>query len=169
MDEWLATSGLKPTSGWSVLNPAPGARTSAAPSVNRRDAGRRLAHDAARPRRADVGPGEEGTARHRRGRPAAEARVLAPPTISTRCWPCCAGQRRWSPPTRGPCTWPPRLGTPCVGLYGPTSPARNGPYGAGHRVLWSDDRTMAGLAPEAVLAAVSELLDERARALSWWW
>ena len=27
------------------------------------------------------------------------------------------------------------LGTPCLGIYGPTSPQRNGPYGKGHRVI----------------------------------
>jgi len=50
------------------------------------------------------------------------------------------------------------LGTPCVGLYGPTSPERNGPYGAGHRGLASPDGRMASLAPAAALSAVGEVL-----------
>ena len=35
------------------------------------------------------------------------------------------------------------LGTPCVGLYGPTRAARNGPYGARCRALQSPDGAMA--------------------------
>ena len=50
------------------------------------------------------------------------------------------------------------LGTPCVGLYGPTSAQRNGPYGAGHRVLQSADGTMTGLSVAAVSTAVQEIL-----------
>jgi ADP-heptose:LPS heptosyltransferase len=50
------------------------------------------------------------------------------------------------------------LGTPCVGLYGPTSAVRNGPYGPGHRTLSSDDRRMASLAPQAVQPLVLERL-----------
>jgi lipopolysaccharide heptosyltransferase I len=51
------------------------------------------------------------------------------------------------------------LGVPCVGLYGPTDPARNGPYGTGHRTLRSADGRMASIAPEAVLSAVVALLE----------
>lgn len=60
---------------------------------------------------------------------------------------------------------------PVVGIYGPTDPSRNGPYGTAFRVLRSPEsrrnhrRTAepeAGLltiTPEAVLAAADELLD----------
>ena len=58
----------------------------------------------------------------------------------------------------GPLHMAAALGTPCVGLYGPTSATRNGPYGAGHRTLTSPDGTMAALAPASVLAAVVEAL-----------
>ena len=37
------------------------------------------------------------------------------------------------------------LGTPCLGLYGPTRSSRNGPYGVRCRALQSPDGTMAGL------------------------
>src|SRR5262249_14985955 len=50
------------------------------------------------------------------------------------------------------------LGTPCVGLYGPTSAERNGPFGDGHRALPSPDGTLRGLVPARVLAAVAEML-----------
>ena len=50
------------------------------------------------------------------------------------------------------------LGTPALGLYGPTSAERNGPYGAEHRALQSPDGTMGGLAPDAVLGAAQAML-----------
>ena len=48
----------------------------------------------------------------------------------------------------GPLHMAAALGTPCVGLYGPTSAVRNGPYGPGHRSVTSADGTMATL-PQA--------------------
>jgi heptosyltransferase-1 len=62
------------------------------------------------------------------------------------------------------------LGRPVVGIYGPTDPARNGPFGTRFRVLRSPfsqrnharlDEPEAGLltiSPEAVLEAVDEVL-----------
>ena len=61
------------------------------------------------------------------------------------------------------------LGRPVVGIYGPTDPARNGPFGTRHKVLRSPtslrdhsrrDEPEAGLLtiqPEDVLAAVDEV------------
>ena len=66
------------------------------------------------------------------------------------------------------------LGRPVVGIYGPTDPARNGPFGTRSRVLRSPDSRRdhsrraepeAGLltiTPEAVLRAADELLSEEA-------
>ena len=68
------------------------------------------------------------------------------------------------------------LGRPVVGIYGPTDPSRNGPYGTRFRVLRSPasrrDHTRraepeAGLltiTPEQVLAAADELLFEQTEA-----
>ncbi|HKZ04423.1 MAG TPA: lipopolysaccharide heptosyltransferase I [Methylomirabilota bacterium] len=50
------------------------------------------------------------------------------------------------------------LGTPALGLYGPTSVERNGPYGAEHQGLQSPDGTMGGLTPEVVLDAAQAML-----------
>ena len=50
------------------------------------------------------------------------------------------------------------LGTRVIGLYGPTNPARNGPYGQVHRALASPDGTMTGLAVEIVFRAVVDAL-----------
>jgi lipopolysaccharide heptosyltransferase I len=50
------------------------------------------------------------------------------------------------------------MGTPALGLYGPTSGRRNGPYGDSGRVLQSPDGTMAAIQPETVFRAATELL-----------
>jgi heptosyltransferase-1 len=64
------------------------------------------------------------------------------------------------------------LGRPVVGIYGPTDPSRNGPFGTKFRVLRSPEsrrdhtrreETEAGLLtiqPEDVLRAAEELLDQ---------
>ena len=51
------------------------------------------------------------------------------------------------------------VGTPTLGLFGPTRAERNGPYGPHGRALQSPDATMAGLDPERVLALAVEMLD----------
>ncbi len=67
------------------------------------------------------------------------------------------------------------VGTPVIGLYGPTSPEATGPYGDQHRVLWdrppcgpcvrrprcSDYHCMIDLTPERVAEAVREVLAHR--------
>jgi heptosyltransferase-1 len=50
------------------------------------------------------------------------------------------------------------LGTPSLGLFGPTRAARNGPYGPRCRGLQSPDGTMAGLAPDVVADAALAML-----------
>jgi heptosyltransferase-1 len=66
------------------------------------------------------------------------------------------------------------LGKPVVGIYGPTDPSRNGPFGVPFRVLRSpeskrDHRRLANpeaglltIEPDAVLAAAEELLQQEA-------
>jgi heptosyltransferase-1 len=156
IDEWLASVGLKPHQRLVVLNPGAGRADKLWPLGHLTTLARRLAHDAAAHVVLTWGPGEEGTARVVVA--AAPSAVLAPPTDLDALLALLRRASVVVAADTGPLHMAAGPGTPCVGLYGPTSPARNGPYGAGHRVLWSDDRTMAGLAPEAVLAAVSELL-----------
>jgi heptosyltransferase-1 len=50
------------------------------------------------------------------------------------------------------------LGTPALGLYGPTSCRRNGPYGLRGRALQSPDGTMTAIQPEMAFQAATELL-----------
>jgi ADP-heptose:LPS heptosyltransferase len=85
--------------------------------------------------------------------------VLAPPTdldeltaLLRRCSLMIAGDT-------GPLHLAAALGTPCLGLFGPTRAERNGPYGARCRGLQSPDGTMARLSPAEALAAAQALLD----------
>ena len=67
------------------------------------------------------------------------------------------------------------LGKPGVALYGPTDPARNGPYGSSIRVLRAQgavtsyhrgeepDPSMRALTPETVARALEEVLESTAR------
>jgi heptosyltransferase-1 len=52
------------------------------------------------------------------------------------------------------------LGTPVVGLYGPTSPARNGPFGQLSNVVstFSTSRSMGDIRASGVLAKIDEVL-----------
>jgi len=156
IDEWLASVGLKPHRRLVVLNPGAGRADKLWPVGHLTTLARRLVQDAAAHVVLSWGPGEEGTARAViAGAPGA---VLAPPTDLDALLALLRRASVVVAADTGPLHIAAALGTPCVGLYGPTSPARNGPYGAGHRALASDDRTMAGLGPEPVLTAVGELL-----------
>jgi lipopolysaccharide heptosyltransferase I len=72
----------------------------------------------------------------------------------------------------GPLHMAAALGVPCVGLFGPTDPARVGPYGPGHIVIRAAKYTgrhprrapeslMQAITPEMVCEACAKLLCER--------
>ena len=50
------------------------------------------------------------------------------------------------------------VGAPCVGLFGPTSALRNGPYGAVHKTIQSRDGTLGSITSDEVFELVGELL-----------
>jgi lipopolysaccharide heptosyltransferase I len=155
MEDWLGAAGLKPRRRLVVLNPGAGRADKRWPLEHFVALARSLADDAAAHVVVTWGPGEEGAAR---AIVAAAPATLAPPTD---LYALPALLRRASvmvAADTGPLHMAAALGTPCVGLYGPTSAARNGPYGPGHRALTGPDGTPASLPPAAVLAAVVELL-----------
>ena len=57
---------------------------------------------------------------------------MAPPTTLGELGEMRAGHDCSSAPIPARCIWPRQSGTPCVGLYGPVSAERNGPYGSQH-------------------------------------
>jgi len=84
--------------------------------------------------------------------------VLAPPTdldelgaLLRRCSVLIAGDT-------GPLHLAAAVGTPAVGLFGPTPAERNRPWGPRGRGLQSPDGLMASIAPDAVLDTAVEFL-----------
>jgi lipopolysaccharide heptosyltransferase I len=156
VEEWLATAGLKPHRRLVVLNPGAGRPDKRWPVDSFAALARRLAHEADAHAVVAWGPGEEAAARaivERSG-----TAVLAPPTdldallaLLRRASAVVAGDT-------GPLHMAAALGVPCVGLYGPTAAARNGPHGAGHRTLSAPDGVLASIDVAGVLAAVVEAL-----------
>jgi len=118
----------------------------------------------------NAGPGEEPLANELVAATGGRAETIAPMlaeliAVTRRVAVCIAGDT-------GPLHLSCALGRPVVGIYGPTDPSRNGPYGTRFRVLRSPlsrrDHTRhaepeAGLmtiTPEDVLKAADELLAE---------
>jgi lipopolysaccharide heptosyltransferase I len=155
MEDWLATVGLKPQRRLVVLNPGAGRSDKRWPVEHFAALAQRLAHDAGAHALVTWGPGEEGAAR---AIAAAAPVTLAPPTDLPALLALLRRASAMVAADTGPLHMAAALGTPCVGLYGPTAAARNGPYGAGHRALSSPDGRLASLSPATVLTAVLEAL-----------
>lgn len=156
IEEWLAMAGLKPQRRLVVLNPGAGREAKRWPVAHFTALARRLAHEADAHVVVSWGPGEEPAARAIvQG---AGSALLAPPTDLDALLALLRRASVVVAADTGPLHMAAALGTPCVGLYGPTSAARNGPYGAGQRALSSPDGTMAALSPAAVLTSVVEAL-----------
>jgi lipopolysaccharide heptosyltransferase I len=156
-DEFLAGHGVKPGQRLVVLNPGAGRPDKRWPEERFRALAGRLTEDAG----ADVvvvwGPGEEATAR--RIAPGGVSRaLLGPPTNLHELVAFLRRANVLVAADTGPLHLAAALGTPCVGLYGPTSAVRNGPYGAGHRCLQGPGGRVSTIEVEAVLHAVMERL-----------
>src|SRR5207245_1770284 len=145
MDEFFAGAGLKPRDRVVVLNPGAGRPEKRWPLERFRALAGVLT--AAHGARVIVvwGPGEE-----------ADARAVAGPGASLIALLRRAGAVVAA--DTGPLHLAAALGTPCVGLYGPTRAERNGPYGAGHRTLQASDGRVETIDVESVAAATRELL-----------
>jgi heptosyltransferase I len=157
IDDFFVGVGLKPRHRLVVLNPGAGRGNKRWPVSRFRALAERLCHEEGAQVLVLWGPREGEAARAiaeiRPPRPA-----LAPPTdldelasVARRASVMVAGDT-------GPLHLAAAVGTPCVGLYGPTSPSRNGPYGAGHRVLVAPDARMSSIEVPPVLDAISDIL-----------
>jgi len=154
----LAAVGLKPRQRLVVVNPGAGRADKRWPEDCFRTLAERLTEDAA----ADVlvvwGPGEEAAGRRIASGGGASRAVLGPPT---NLYELIAILRRASvlvAADTGPLHLAAAVGTPCVGLFGPTLALRNGPYGAGHRCLQGPGGGVTTIEVEAVFHAVTGLL-----------
>ena len=156
-DQFLAACGLREGGRLVILNPGAGRADKRWPEDRFRLLAERLGEDAGVFVLVVWGPGEEASARHIAPGGAHRA-VCGPPTDLDEL---VAFLRRASvlvAADTGPLHLAAALGTPCVGLYGPTSTVRNGPYGAGHRCLQGLGGRVSTIEVDAVLHAVRDLV-----------
>lgn len=99
------------------------------------------------------GPGEEELAK-------ATGARLAPPTSLRELAQLMRDAALVVGGDTGPLHLAAALGTPVVGLYGPTNPARNGPYGQLGNVVetYSTTRSMASIGVDDVMRKIGEVL-----------
>lgn len=157
IDEFLAAEGVKPRDRLVAL--APGARRANKRWLvfHFRTLADRLCADAGARVVVVWGPGEYGLARSIAVGLWSRA-IVAPPTdldeltaLLRRCAVLVGGDT-------GPLHLAAALGTPAVGLYGPTRAERNRPYGQHGRGLQSPDGLMASITPDAVFDTVIDVL-----------
>jgi lipopolysaccharide heptosyltransferase I len=163
MEEFLGEQGIKRQDVVVALNPGAGRENKRWPVSHLCALAERLGSE------PDVrllllwGPDEIHMARQIRDGLSMKA-ILAPPTdldeltsLLRRCSLMIANDT-------GPLHLAAALGTPTLGLYGPTPARRNRPYGLYGRGLQSPDGTMAGLDPSVVFDAARALLAETGHA-----
>jgi len=158
MEELLVEHGIKRSDRLVAINPGAGRADKRWPIPRLTALAERLATEAGARILLLWGPDEAHLAREIRDGLSARA-MLAPPTDLDEL----AGLLRRAALVvandTGPLHLAAALGTPCLGLYGPTRSSRNGPYGVRCRALQSPDGTMAGLDPGAVFQVALEMLD----------
>jgi ADP-heptose:LPS heptosyltransferase len=157
MDDFLGEQGIKSQDRLVAVNPGAGRDSKRWPVEHFRRLTDRLAQEPGVQVLLLWGPDEVHMARQIRDGSSARA-ILAPPTdlhelaaLLRRAALMVAGDT-------GPLHLAAALGTPSLGLFGPTRAERNGPYGPHCRGLQSPDGTMTALAPESVAEAALALL-----------
>ncbi len=157
IDEMFAAAGLKPHDRVVVLNPGAGRADKRWPAQRFRSLAARLAAEPATHVLVVWGPGEASAARAIAG-PSGGRVVLAPPTDVHHLVSVLRRASVLVAADTGPLHLAAALGTPCVGLYGPTRAERNGPYGHGHRTIEGRDGLVGAVGVDEVLRATLELL-----------
>jgi len=159
MDELLLKEGVKRGDRLVAVNPGAGRPDKRWPVENFRGLADRLATEAGARLLVLWGPDEAHMAREiALGLPGASA-LLAPPTDLGELTALLQRCRLMIANDTGPLHLAAALGTPCLGLFGPTSAARNGPYGPGCRGLQSPDGRMTGLDVGPVFEAARAMLE----------
>ncbi|MGH7276381.1 MAG: lipopolysaccharide heptosyltransferase I [Candidatus Rokuibacteriota bacterium] len=158
VDEFFAASGLKARNRLVVVTPGAGRADKRWPAERFGELARRLAAEAAASVLVVWGPSELALAEAVAATSRRGGVVLAPPTdlgellsVLRRASVVVGGDT-------GPTHLAAALAVPCVGLYGPTSAERNGPWGQAGRALQSPDGTLESLTVDRVLAAVVDAL-----------
>jgi len=159
MDELLLKEGVKPGDRLVAINPGAGRPEKRWPVGHFHALADRLATEAGARLLVLWGPDESHMAREiALGLPGAGA-LLAPPTDLGELTALLRRCRLMIANDTGPLHLAAALGTPCLGLFGPTSAERNGPYGPRCRGLQSPDGSMAGLDVSLVFDAARAVLE----------
>lgn len=160
MDEFLGEQGVKSRDLIVAINPGAGRDNKRWPVEHFRRLADRLGQEPNVRILLLWGPDEVHMARQIRDGLQARA-IMAPPTDLHEL----AGLLRRSAlmvaNDTGPLHLAAALGTPSLGLFGPTRAERNGPYGPHCRGVQSPDGTMARLDPQAAVDAALALLARR--------
>lgn len=157
MDEFFAGAGLKPRDRVVVLNPGAGRAEKRWPPERFRALAEALTGSGRAHAVVVWGPGEEAAARLIASAGGPDV-FLAPPTDLLTLIALLRRAAVVVAADTGPLHLAAALGTPCVGLYGPTRAERNGPYGSGHRTLQAADGRVESLRVEDVAEVARELL-----------
>lgn len=158
IEEFLAEQGVKPRDRLVALNPGAGRPSKRWPVERFARVAERLTVEAGARVLLLWGPDEEAMARSIAAGMTSRPILAPPPTI-----PALSALLRRSAlmvaSDTGPLHLAAALGTPSIGLYGPTRAERNGPYGPRCRGLQSADGTLASISAEEVFRAALELLE----------
>lgn len=161
---------LKDTQEFALLNPGAGWGAKQWPAERYGEVARRLAENGLRSL-INFGPGEEDLARAVQSASGGKAEIFT--GSLTQLIALTRRARLFIGGDTGPMHLAAALDVPVVGIFGPTDPARNGPFGSGSIVLRSaasdisyshvsrPDQGLLEISTEQVVAAARQLLGER--------
>ncbi len=158
MEEFLVDQGVKPGDRVVAINPGAGRVRKQWPLSHFHDLAERLITETGARVLVLWGPNEEHMARQITLGLPGHAAMMAPRTDLGDLSALLSHSSLMIGSDTGPLHLAAALGTPSLGLYGPTPAARNAPYGPRCRGLQSPDGTMMALRPGAVFEAACGLL-----------
>jgi lipopolysaccharide heptosyltransferase I len=159
MEELLVKEGVKPGDRLVAINPGAGRADKRWPVARFSALAERLASEAGARLLLLWGPDEAFMARDIALALPGHSALLAPPTDLGELTALLKRCRLMIANDTGPLHLAAALGTPALGLFGPTSAERNGPYGPRCRGLQSPDGTMDGLEVVTVFEAARGMLE----------
>jgi len=159
IEELLVKEGVKPGDRLVAINPGAGHPKKRWSVARFGTLAERLATEAGARLLLLWGPDEAHMAREISLALPGHSALLAPPTDLGELAALLRRCRLMIANDTGPLHLAAALGTPSLGLYGPTLAERNGPYGARCRGLQSPDGTMAGLEVAGVFEAARGMLE----------
>jgi len=159
MEELLVKEGVKPGDRLVAINPGAGRANKRWPVARFSALAERLASEAGARLLLLWGPDEAFMARDIALALPGHSALLAPPTDLGELTALLKRCRLMIANDTGPLHLAAALGTPALGLFGPTRAERNGPYGPRCRGLQSPDGTMDGLEVVTVFEAARGMLE----------